>query len=61
MDIAALSIAKAQTQVKADASMKVMSNVKDLLNQQGDQLLEMLETSSPAPHPSLGNKIDLNA
>ena len=33
MDIAALSIAKAQTQVKADASMKVMSNVKDLLNE----------------------------
>ena len=61
MDIAALSMAKAQSQVKADASLKVMANVKDLMNQQGEQLIEMLETSSPAPHPTLGGKVDIHA
>jgi len=61
MDIAALSMAKAQSQVKADASLKVMANVKNLMNQQGEQLIEMLETSSPAPHPTLGGKVDFQA
>ena len=61
MGIAALSMAKAQSQVKADASLKVMANVKDMMNQQGEQLIEMLETSSSVPHPTLGGKVDIQA
>lgn len=62
MDIAALSIAMAQQQVKVDANLAVMGNVKQLIEQQGQQLVEMLERSTQAtvPHPSLGNKIDVS-
>lgn len=59
MDIAAMSIVKAQNQVQLAASLKMMANVKDLVNQQGEHLIEMLQTSSPAPHPTLGSKIDI--
>lgn len=60
MDIAAMSVVMANHQVRADASLAVMSNVKDMLEQQGQQLVEMLQqTSSSVPHPSLGNIIDV--
>lgn len=61
MDIAAMSVAMANQQVKADASLAVMNNVKDVLEQQGEQLIEMLKaTEIPAPHPTLGHSIDLH-
>lgn len=56
MDIAAMSMVQANSQLRADASMKVMSNVKDVMNQQGEQLIEML---SDATHPTLGQSIDI--
>lgn len=60
MDIAAMSVVMANHQVRADASLAVMGNVKDLLKQQGQQLVEMLEQASPpASHPTLGNTIDI--
>ncbi len=61
MDIAAMSVVMANHQVRADASLAVMNNVKDMLEQQGQQLVEMLQqTSAPAQHPALGNIIDIS-
>lgn len=63
MDIAALSVVMANNQVKADASLAVMNHVKDLIQQQGEHLVDMMETPSgrSAPHPTLGLKIDQRA
>jgi len=61
MDIAAMSVVMANHQVRADASLAVMTNVKKMVEQQGQQLVDMLQqTGSPAPHPTLGNTIDVN-
>ncbi|WP_188456641.1 YjfB family protein [Virgibacillus oceani] len=60
MDVAAMSVVMANTQVRADASLAVMSKVKGLMEQQGQQLMELLQQSGPrAPHPTLGNVVDL--
>ncbi|MFD2044457.1 YjfB family protein [Ornithinibacillus salinisoli] len=60
MDIAAMSVAMNQAQVRSDASLAVMDNVMNVMEQQGTQLTEMLQqTVSGAPHPSLGNQVDL--
>lgn len=58
MDIAAMSMAQASTQLQTEASMKVMSNVKDVMNQQGEQMIDML-SSATATHPTLGQSIDI--
>jgi len=56
-----MSVVMANHQVRADASLAVMNNVKDLIEQQGQQLVEMLQqTNPPAQHPSLGNVIDIS-
>jgi len=65
MDIAGLSVVMANQQLRTDASLKVMGNTKDVMEQQGAQLIEMLQQSTPstpkAPHPSLGKNIDMKA
>lgn len=62
MDIAALSVVMSQQQVRADAGTAIMSNVKDVAEQQGEQLLDMLDTPvASAPHPSKGQSIDFKA
>lgn len=62
MDIASLSMAMANQQVRSDASLAIMNNVKRVAEQQGGQLVEMLQQSAPTPsHPSLGNRIDVKA
>ncbi|MFX3650424.1 MAG: YjfB family protein [Paenibacillus sp.] len=59
MDIAALSMAMSQASVMQSASLKVMSMSKDMAQQQGQQMTEMLK-SLPAPHPNLGGSLDLS-
>ncbi|WP_047982580.1 YjfB family protein [Ornithinibacillus contaminans] len=60
MDIAAMSVVMANSQVRTDASLAIMSNVKDLMQQQGQQLTEMLSQSAPqAQHPTLGKRVDI--
>lgn len=60
MDIAALSMAMTNQQTRSSAGMATMNNVKDVMEQQGAQLVEMLEQSAQtAPHPSLGKAVDL--
>ncbi|KAA8751547.1 MULTISPECIES: YjfB family protein [Paenibacillus] len=59
MDIAALSMAMSQASVVQSASLQVMSITKDMAQQQGQQMTEMLK-SVPAPHPNLGGNLDLS-
>jgi len=59
VDIAALSVVQANQQVRQDASLAMMGKSLDLVEQQGEQLAELLQASSPAPHPSLGSTIDM--
>lgn len=58
MDIAGLSMAMSQQRLQVDASLAVMNQTKQLSEDMGNQLVDMLEKSVPA-HPSLGKTIDL--
>ncbi|MGM8364804.1 YjfB family protein [Virgibacillus sp. W0181] len=61
MDIAAMSVVMANKQVRADAGLAVLNHAKNLTEQQGNQLVEMLQQSNQkVDHPSLGTRIDLN-
>lgn len=57
MDIAAISMAMSNTQLKQQSSLAMMDKVKGEAEEQGNQMVEMLEQS--APHPNLGNRIDV--
>lgn len=60
MDIAALSVVMSNHQVRTDASLAVMNQIKDVMTNQGEQLTEMLQQSTtPVPHPTLGQQVDL--
>lgn len=62
MDIAALSVVMANQQVRSQASLAVMNNAKEVMEQEGAQLIEMLNQSNPpAAHPSKGMQIDVKA
>lgn len=55
-----MSVVMANSQVRASAGLAIMSNVKNLMEQQGNQLAEMLNQSVPqAPNPSLGKSVDI--
>lgn len=58
MDIARLSMAMSQVQVKQDVSLGVMSKVMDQSEVQTDGLIEMLD--QPV-HPHLGQALDFRA
>ncbi|MFZ4451047.1 YjfB family protein [Salibacterium aidingense] len=65
MDIAAMSMAQSQGQVKQQASMSVMKKAMDTGEQQGEFINKMLETSGPAQvqqaaHPYKGASVDLS-
>ncbi|SDJ27932.1 YjfB family protein [Salimicrobium halophilum] len=60
MDIAALATVASQMQVRQDASLKVMDKAMGDAEQQGNQMVEMLE-SSKVQHPDLGNSVDVKA
>lgn len=53
-----MSVVMANQQVRTDASMAVMDNIMDVAEQQGLQLMDMLQDSTPT-HPTLGNRIDV--
>lgn len=62
MDIAALSVVMANQQLRSQASLAVMNNAKEVMEQEGAQLIEMLNQSNPpAAHPSKGMQIDVKA
>ena len=58
MDIAGLSVVKANHDLRLEASLAVLNQTKQLSEQLGDQFIEMLQQST-APHPTLGKSIDL--
>lgn len=61
MDVAAMSVMLHNQQLQADAGLKVMSKAKNLMEQQGEQLVEMLQTSeATTPHPTSGKSIDVS-
>lgn len=63
MDIAAASVVMSQSQLQSNASLAVMKNAKGVMEQQGQQLVEMLQQpqAPSAPHPSLGGSVDVQA
>ena len=61
MDIAAMSVVMKQASLKQDASLAVMKNAMSLAEDNNNALMEMMQTpvGSKAPHPYLGNHIDI--
>lgn len=59
MDIAALSITMSQTQLMQNVSLAVVGKVMETQQVQVQQMTEMME-SVDAPHPNLGQKIDIS-
>lgn len=56
MDIAALSIAMSQSQLMQNVSLAVADKVMETQQQQVTELME----SAHAPHPNLGQMIDIS-
>lgn len=61
MDIAALSVAMANQHVRASTGLAIMNKTMGVMEQQNLQLLDMLQTSVQAPHPTLGKAVDIQA
>ncbi|KGR83397.1 YjfB family protein [Lysinibacillus odysseyi] len=59
MDIAALSITMSQAQLMQNVSLAVAGKVMETQQMQIQQVTEMME-SMDAPHPDLGQKIDIS-
>lgn len=59
MDIAALSIAMSQSQLMQNVSLAVADKVMETQQQQVQQVTELME-SAHAPHPNLGQMIDVS-
>lgn len=57
MDIAGLSVAQANYNLRFEASLAMTNQAKKLSEQVGEQFIEMLEKST-VPHPTLGQSID---
>ncbi|MGM8211389.1 YjfB family protein [Virgibacillus sp. W0430] len=59
MDIAAMSILMANQNVRINAQTAVLTHAKQHAQQQGNQIVEMLQQSAPkVEHPSLGKTVD---
>ncbi len=56
MDIAALSIAMAQSRVQSQASVQLAAKVMDTAKVQGSELIKMMEQSV---NPDIGRSIDI--
>ena len=59
MDIAALSIAMSQSQLMQNVSLSVADQVMETQQQQVQQMTQSME-SVHAPHPNLGQMIDIS-
>ena len=59
MDIAALSIAMSQSQLIQNVSLAVANKVMETQQQQVQQITQSME-SVDAPHPNLGQTIDIS-
>ena len=59
MDVAALSITMSQSQLMQNVSLAVADQVMETQQQQVQQMTDLME-SAPAPHPNLGQMIDIS-
>lgn len=62
MDIAAMSTMMSQANVRMEASIAIMEQIKNVAEMQGEQLIEMMQQSNTqtVPHPTLGQTIDIS-
>ncbi len=58
MDIASLSTSLSQNSLSQAVGIKLLSLSKDMAEQQGQQMADMIKQ---APHPTLGSTLDLRA
>ncbi len=56
MDIASLSTSLSQNSLSQAVGIKLLSLSKDMAEQQGQQMADMIKQ---APHPTLGSTLDL--
>lgn len=59
MDVAKVSMAMSQAQLKQQANLSVMKKAMNTAEMSGDALIEMLNKS--VAHPNLGGKVDVKA
>lgn len=59
MDVAKVSMAMSQAQLKQQATLSVMKKAMDTTEMSGDAFIEMLNKS--VPHPYLGANVDVKA
>lgn len=60
MDINVVSSIMASHHLRSEVSIAVMDKTKNVMEQQGEQLLDMLQqTDSKEPHPTHGNTVDI--
>ncbi|WP_211748731.1 YjfB family protein [Paenibacillus sp. Marseille-Q4541] len=59
MDIGSLSMAMSQSSLKQAASLQVMGMAKNQAEVMGQQMVQMLSTVAPAPHPTSGSMLDI--
>lgn len=57
VDVAKLSMAMNQANLKQQANLAVMKKAMNTAEVNGNALIEMLQKS--APHPNLGDKVDV--
>lgn len=61
MDIAALSVVSAQTSAQNAASIMLMRKTMDTMEQNGQGVINLLQSVSPAVSlPHLGNSVDIS-
>ncbi|MGI6093369.1 MAG: putative motility protein [Veillonellaceae bacterium] len=61
MDIAALSIISSQASAQNDASILILRKTMDTMEQNGQGLVNLINTSMPIiSPPHLGNNVDIN-
>lgn len=60
MDIAALSIGLHQAQLQNAVGLALTKKVLEANKEQSAALLNMLAPAVPAPHPTLGGRVDVS-
>lgn len=57
-----MSTMMSQANVRMEASIAIMDQIKNVAEMQGEQLIEMMQQSNTqtVPHPTLGQTIDIS-
>lgn len=60
MDIAALSMGMKQVQLQQSMGIALTKKFMDMAQAQQNDLINMIDASTPAPHPTSGKAIDVS-